>query len=106
ALSPEPVAGAGHGPASNGGRKGGWGTETIFLDPGTHPLDIPKTVLQAAILFNGAGVREAGLPGPDGFGILDPAERFTPREWQVVRLLADRWESKEIAATLGISHST
>src|SRR5690606_20239930 len=30
ALSPEPVAGAGHGPASNGGRKGGWGTETIF----------------------------------------------------------------------------
>src|SRR5690606_25816642 len=72
--------------------------DVTLLNPGTHPLDICRTVLQAAVMYYS---RRDG--GENGFGNgwvprrppMVGLERLTPREWDVLKLLAKRWESQE-----------
>lgn len=106
-LSPEPVT-AGQSRASWNGRlsPASLGNEVVLLDHDSSPDLLRHTVLQTAIFFDPVGVRET----MSGVGwrprISLGAESLSPREWDVLRLLALRWEAKEIAEALNISHST
>lgn len=82
--------------------------DVILLNPGIHPLDICRTVLQAAVTYQS---RQNGADGDGHAWMLRRPpmvglERLTPREWDVLKLLAKRWESQEIAEVLSISYST
>lgn len=92
----------------NGARPTSGHGNVTFLQADPHPGELIQTVIRVAVAVTPMEMermRERFERWLDQQARMS-MERLTARELDVVRLLGRRWGAKEIAETLGISHST
>lgn len=92
----------------NGSRSPSVHGHVTFLQANPHPGELIQTVIRVAVSVTPTErqrMQDRFERWLDQEALLS-VERLTPRELDVVRLLGRRWGAKEIAETLGISHST